>query len=695
MSDRRGRKATQHDLQASRPDRIRNVVLVGPSGSGKTSLVEALLLASGAITRAGSVTDGTTVSDFEEPEQAHQRSVSLAVAPLVHSGTKVNLLDSPGYADFGGEVRAGLRSADAALFVIAANDSVDHATRHLWRECAAVGMPRAVVITKLDHARADHDGVVTSVREAFGDRARSVLVPVLDGATVTTMDHLLDPATADGRRDELIEAIIEESEDEGLMERYLAGETVGEDALVADLEKAMATGAFHPVVPVCATSGVGCTELLDLMVAGFPPPDEHPSPEVYLPSGKSADPLTCDPEGPLVAEVVKTSSDPYVGRVSVVRVFSGTLRPDLPLHVSGHASSFFGEDNGHEDHDEDERAGVLSYPFGQHLVTAPQLVAGDIGCVSRLATAETGDTLSSPEDPRVLKPWSVPDPQLPVAIEAATRSDEDRLSAALSRLAAEDPSLRVERNAETQQVVLWVLGEAHSEVALDRLRRRYGVTVETRELEVALRETFAAPGRGHGRHVKQSGGHGQYAVCDIEVEPLPAGSGFEFRDQVVGGAVPRQFIPSVEKGVIAQMQRGLRSGNPLVDLRVTLVDGKSHSVDSSDMAFQSAGALALRDAAESAGITLLEPYDEIAVHVLDDHVGEVMSDVAARRGRPLGTDRVGDDRTVVRAVVPQTEIVRYAVDLRAATHGTGTFTRTFAHYEPMPDELARTVAGGG
>ena len=338
---------------------------------------------------------------------------------------------------------------------------------------------------------------------------------------------------------------------------------------------------------------------------------------------------------------------------------------------------------------------MLSYPFGQHLVTAPSLVAGDIGCVSRLATAETGDTLSSPEDPRVLKPWSVPDPQLPVAIEAATRSDEDRLSSALTRLAAEDPSLRVERNAETQQVVLWVLGEAHSEVALDRLLRRYGVTVETRELEVPLRETFAAPGRGHGRHVKQSGGHGQYAICDLEIEPLPAGTGFEFHDKVVGGAVPRQFIPSVEKGVIAQMRRGLRSGHPLVDLRVTLVDGKSHSVDSSDMAFQSAGALALREAADAAGITVLEPYDEISVLVLDDYVGEVMSDVAARRGRPLGTDRVGDDRTLVRALVPQTELIRYAIDLRAATHGTGTFTRSFAHYEPMPDELAKAAAGSG
>ena len=690
MSDRHGRKPTQHDLEAPAPERIRNVVLVGPSGSGKTSLVEALLLSSGAINRAGSVTEGTTVSDVEEPELAHQRSVSLAVAPLVHAGTKVNLLDTPGYADFAGEVRAGLRAADAALFVVAANDPIDGGTWRLWRECAEVGMPRAVVVTKLDHPRADHDGIVAAARTAFGDEVRSVLVPVRDGGgAMTAVGHLLDPATTDDRRDALIEAIIEGSEDEGLMDRYLAGEKVTEASLVADLETAMATASLHPVLPVCATTGVGCTELLDLVVSGFPAPDEHPSPEVYLPNGKAAAALACDPDGPLVAEVVKTTSDPYVGRVSVVRVFSGLLRPDQPLHVSGHVSSFFGADTGHEDHDVDERTGVLSYPFGKHLVTATSLVAGDIGCVSRLTTAETGDTLSQPEEPRVLKPWSLPDPQLPIAIEALTRSDEDKLSSALARLAAEDPSLRVERNAETQQVVLWVLGEAHTEVALDRLSKRHGVNVETRELVVPLRETFAAPGKGHGRHVKQSGGHGQYAVCDIEVEPLPTGAGFEFHDKVVGGAVPRQFIPSVEKGVLAQMQRGVRHGHPVVDLRVTLVDGKSHSVDSSDMAFQSAGALALREAAESAGVTLLEPYDEITVLVPDDQVGEVMNDISARRGRLSGTDKVGGDRTLVRALVPQAGLVRYAIDLRAATHGAGTFTRTFAHHEAMPEDAAR------
>ncbi len=684
MAEKSKPRPTQHDLAAATPDQVRNVVLVGPSQSGKTSLVEALLAASGAIVRMGSVTDGTTVCDAEENEQAHGRSISLSVAPLAYDGAKVNLVDTPGYADFVGELRAGLRAADSALFVIAANEAaggIDDATRALWRECAAVSMPRAVVLTKLDHARADFDAALAAAQDAFGDKVLPVLLPDGDGVA-----PLLTGDSADPRRGALIEGVIEESEDEGLMDRYLSGETIDEKSLVADLETAVARATFFPVIPVCAQTGQGCAELLGLFLRAFPSPSEHVAQEVFTPEGKSAGTATCDPDGPLVAEVVRTATDPYLGRVSLVRVFSGTLTPDTPVHVSGHFSAFFGEDSarfsGHTDHDEDERIGALAYPFGAHQVPAGSVVAGDIAVVSRLGRAETGDTLSSVDQPRVLQPWSLPEPLLPIGIVGATKSDDDKLSVALSRLVAEDPSLRVENNPETGQLVLWVMGESHAEVALDRLRSRSGVSVEFRDVVVPLRETFAGPAKGHGRHVKQSGGHGQYAICDIEVEPLPEGGGFEFVDRVVGGAVPRQFIPSVEKGVRAQMQRGVREGYPVVDLRVTLVDGKAHSVDSSDMAFQSAGALALRDAAESAGITLLDPYDEVAVMVPDDLIGPIMSDLSARRGRLLGTDKV-DDRTVVRALVPQTELVRYAVDLRAATHGAGTFTRSFAHYEPV------------
>ena len=699
MADKGGnRRAAGHDLGASSPDRIRNVVLVGPAGSGKTTLTETLLAASGAIPRAGSVRDGTTVTDFEESEHVHGRTISLAVAPLVHEGVKVNLIDTPGYADFVGELRAGLRAADCALFVVAANDGVDDSTRTLWRECEAVGLPRAVVVTKLDQARADHDGMVRQLQESFGGpdggKVVPLFVPVRTDGEVTGLTGLLSPspeAEATGLRGELIEAVIEESEDETLMERYVGGEEIAEDVLVADLERAVARATFHPVVPVCSVTGVGCTELLDLAVRGFPSPAEHPSPEVYLPSGAAADAIACDPEGVLVAEVVKTTSDPYVGRLSLVRVFSGTLAADQPVHVSGHFSSFFGAEAGHPDHDEDEKVGALSHSFGRLQGAAERVVAGDICAIGRLTRAETGDTLSSVGDPRVLKPWSMPEPLLPVAIVARSKADDDKLSQALSRLAAEDPSLRMENNAETHQLVIWTMGESHADVTLERLTERYGVHVDQVPFVVSLRETFAEGARGLGRHVKQSGGHGQYAVCQIEVEPLPEGSGFEFVDKVVGGAVPRQFIPSVEKGVRAQMERGCRLGHPMVDLRVTLLDGKAHAVDSSDMAFQSAGALALREAAAATTVTMLEPYDAVSVVVPDDMVGPVMSDLSARRARLLGTDKVGEDRTQVLAEVPQTELVRYAVDLRSSTHGAGVFTRSFAHFEAMPEEVARTV----
>jgi len=693
MADKAGgRRPAGQDLGASSPDRIRNVVLIGPGGSGKTSLVETLLASAGAIPRAGTIQEGSTICDFEDSEKSHERSVSLAIAPVIHRETKINLVDTPGYADFVGEVRAGLRAADCALFVIAASEAVDDSTAALWRECAEVGMPRAVVITKLDQARADYDGVLAAAQAAFGDKVLPLYVPVRDGDDVTGLvDLMADDGAHEDLRGALIEGIIEESEDETLMDRYLGGEEISHETLTEDLEKAVARGSFHPVVPVCSMSGVGCAELLDLAVDGFPSPLEHPSPDVFTPAGKEAEAIEGDPNGVLVAEVVKTASDPYVGRVSLVRVFSGTLTADDPVHVSGHVTSFF-TDSTHEDHDEDEKIGSLSYAFGGTHVPATAVVAGDLCAIGKLSRAETGDTLSSIGEPRVLKPWSMPEPLLPVAIVAKSKADEDKLSQALGRLAAEDPSLRVENNPETHQLVLWCMGEAHADVLITRLADRYAVHVETEPFLVSLRETFGGAGKGLGRHVKQSGGHGQFAVCHIEVEPLPEGGGFEFVDKVVGGAVPRNFIPSVEKGVRAQMERGVRAGYPMVDLRVTLTDGKAHSVDSSDMAFQMAGSLALREAAGATTVTMLEPYDVVAVVVPDDHVGAAMSDLSSRRARLLGTDKVGDDRTVISAEVPQTELVRYAVDLRSSTHGTGSFTRTFGHYEPMPEDVARNVS---
>ncbi|MFB9717534.1 elongation factor G-like protein EF-G2 [Planobispora longispora] len=692
-------------LMADRPDMVRNVVLVGHSGAGKTTLVETLLAATKTIQRSGRIEDGTTVSDFDEVEIRQQRSVNLTVAPIVHNDIKINLLDTPGYADFVGDLRAGLRAADAALFVVSAAEGVDGLTRMLWEECAAVGMPRAVVITKIDHQRADFDEVLTTCQDVFGEGVAPLYLPVVTNgkvngligllsrkfynyATGTRGEHAPGPdheARIDEYRDTLIEGIIQESEDESLMDRYLAGEEIDTKVLIDDLEKAVARGGFYPVL--ASGGGVGAAEILEVITQGFPSPLEHPMPEITTIDGKPVSGVSCDPDGPLVAEVVKTTSDPYVGRISLVRVFSGTLRPDMTVHVSGHGLA----DRGHEDHDVDERIGALSSPLGKLQRPAAKCVAGDVVAVAKLSRAETGDTLSDKDRPLLMTAWTMPDPLLPIAVQARSKADDDKLGQALGRLVAEDPTLRLENNPETKQLVLWCMGEAHADVLLDRLSKRHGVEVEKVDLRVPLRETFGGKCQAMGRNVKQTGGHGQYAICHLEVEPLPSGGGFEFVDKIVGGVVPRQFIPSVEKGVRTQMGRGVVAGYPVVDVRVTLYDGKAHSVDSSDMAFQIAGALALKEAAAKVPTLLLEPVDEVAVLIPDDYVGAVMSDLSSRRGRVLGTEPVGVGRTLVRAEVPELEITRYAIDLRSMSQGTGTFQRTFLRYEPLPPHLVDKV----
>jgi elongation factor G len=602
------------------------------------------------------------------------------------------------------------------LFVVSASEGtdggIDAATVALWEECASVGMPRAVVVARCDHQRADLENEISGCQSVFGAGVLPLYLPMRENGAMTGLYGLLSqtvagqpvtqpPADAGPARETLIEGIIAESEDESLMDRYLEGEELDTATLIEDLEKAVAQGSFHPVVPVCASSGTGLPELLELIVGGFPSPLEHPLPRVSGVDGASHAPLTADPAGPLAAEVVRTSADAYVGRVSLVRVFSGTLRPDGSVHVSGHGwnggqDGTKGGANGHADpgadghaHDRDERLAHVYSPLGSSLREVPSCVAGDICALTKLGSAETGDTVSAPDHPLLLAPWNLPDPLLPVAITAHTRGDEDALVKTLARLVASDPTLRLERNQETHQTVLWCMGEAHADVVLSRLRAG-GAEVDTEPVRVAMRETLARPGRATGRHVKQSGGHGQYAVCHIEVEPLPRGAGFEFVSKVVGGSVPTQYIPSVEKGVRAQMERGLTDGVPLVDVRFTLVDGKAHSVDSSDAAFQTAGALALREAAATCGSVLLEPVDEISVRIPDEHLGTVLGDLSSRRGRVLGTD-VDDSgiagRTLVRAEVPAAELLRYAVDLRAMTSGTAAFTRRFARYEIAPEHV--------
>ena len=680
-------------------DALRNVVFVGPSGSGKTRLFDHLL--------------STTTSGYRPPQRGDERSTQLSVAAVTSGDVVINLIDPPGYSDFVGDLRAGLRAADAALFVVSAADGVDAGTRRLWHECASVGVPRAVAITKLDAGRGDFESVLAECQSAFGDGVMPLAIPQLgDGGSLdATVDLVLGEVhdytgaertvrktgpehqdLFDTYQGPLMEGIIQEAEDDSLLDRYLEGEEIGFDVVEEALLKAVAHGSFFPVIPMSVATGAGVDVLLHLIEKAFPPPTLHPLPRVFTTAGADAPELTADPNGPLVAEVVKTTSDAYVGAVALVRVFSGTLLPETTIHVSGHLESLSGREiEGHHDHDEDVKVGPLSSPLGETLRPKDKAIAGDIAVVAKLPTAQTSDTLSSKDTPLVMEPWDMPDALLPVAVKAATRADEDKLPNALQRLAAGDPSLRVQHNAETAQVVLWTMGQTHADMVMDRLKNKLNVNVEVEPLRIALRETFVGKSGGHGRHVKQSGGHGQFAVCDIEVEPNERGAGFEFIDKVVGGAVPRQFIPSVEKGVRAQLEKGCIAGYPMVDLKVTLFDGKAHSVDSSDAAFQLAGSLALKEAAHKPGVaTLLEPIDLLTVTVSDEYVGAVMTDLQGRRGRLQGTEPGAQEGvTVIKAEVPQLELSRYAVDLRSLSHGAGSFTRQMVGYEQMPANLVK------
>jgi elongation factor G len=706
---------------ADRPEKIRNVALVGHAGAGKTTLVEALLAVTGTTPRAGTIADGNTVSDSDPVEVAQQRSVALSVCPLRWDNVVVNLLDTPGYPDFTGELRAGLRAADAALFVVSAAEEIDPITVSLWEECAALGTPRAVVITKLDAPRAALPTTVAACQRVFGGTDGQAVLPLyltVGGGTGDCAEALVGLLTRtvydysagfpakempvdhsvavsgdiEADRGALIEAIINNSEDETLLDRYLAGEEIGLDVLIDDLETAVARGTFFPVLPVCAATGLGLGELLEVLSGGFPSPAEMDPPGVTALDGSPVPPLNCDPDGTLLAEVVRTTVDPYLGRLSLLRVFSGTLTAESVVHISGHG----GGDRGHPDHDADERVGQILSPLGATLRPIERAIAGDVCAIGRLGVAETGDTVSAKGQPLLIAPWDMPDPLLPIAVQAATRADEDALAKALGRLTAGDPTVRVERHQDTGQLVLWCLGEAHADVVLERLRAT-GAHVDTVPLRIALQETFTAEARGHGRLVKQSGGHGQYAVCDVVVAPLPRGSGVQFTDKVVGGAVPSQFIGSVEKGVRAQLEQGLDHDHiPIVDVVVTLVDGKAHSVDSSDAAFQTAGALAVKDAAQDAKPALLEPIATIDVTVPDAYVGSVLSDLSGRRGRVTGTEPdptapLGMERTVVHAEVPEAELVRYTITLRSLTAGTGRFTRRFARHEVVPASVAASL----
>jgi elongation factor G len=674
---------------------IRNVLLVGHGGSGKTTLLEAMLYTTGAITRMGTVEDGNTVSDHDSDEQRKGISVSLAMAPIEWKGVKINVLDSPGYADFIGDLRNAIRAADAVIVVVSAVDGVEVQTEYAWELAVEEGLPRAIFVNKLDRERADFQSTLDQLVASFGNQVAPFELPIGKEHEFRGIADLLHEkadlypsgpqaeetdwpddlhAMADPAREKLIEAVAES--DDALIEEYLEKGTLPEEHIVSGAKDGFAKARLAPVICGSASKAIGIDRMLDFIVEEFPSPVERGEIAVVSRNGEEQE-RACDPDEALTGFVFKTVSDPFVGHITLFRVFSGRVRPD---------STVFNATQNTE-----ERIGQLFTLVGKEHESVSEVVAGDIGAVAKLTAAHTGDTWSTKDAPVQLPSVELPEPLLAYAIAPKTKGDEDKLATGLARLREEDPSFRVARNEETHQTVIYGMGEAHLDVQISRLRSKFGVEVVTEPAKIAYRETMRGKASAQGRHVKQTGGHGQYAVCMIEVEPLPRGEGFVYDDKIFGGAIPQQFIPSIEKGIVRTMAEGVISGNPMVDVKVTLVDGKFHSVDSSDMAFQIAGSLAIKEAVEAAGVMLLEPIVQLSVVVPEAFTGDIMGDLNSKRGKIQGMEQIGGGKQRINALVPQAEVARYVIDLRSMTGGRGAFTMTFSHYEEMPQHLAQKV----
>lgn len=684
------------------PSRIRNVALVGHHAAGKTTLAEALLLSTGAISRAGTVERGTTVTDFEPEEASRKLSASLALAPITVGDIRVNVIDAPGYVDFETEMELALEESDLAVVVVSANDGVQGQTEDAWRAAARRGLPRLLVVNKVDRERSDFSQALAQIQERLGDGIAPVQLPIgreqgfhgvvdlLDGsATVydTSGDAPLcgsegpvpgDLASeVDKVHEQLVEGIVVGDDD--LMARYLEGETIERDELQGALAHGVEAGVVFPVLCCSSTSGVGIDRLARFLADLCPAPGQR-GPRKVLAGEQTID-VACDPAGDPLLIVCRTLSDTHAGRVSICHVLSGTIRPDVML---------FNPRSRRE-----ERLHILEHICGQKTSPVTEVVAGDFVAVPRLQSTQTGDTLAPKGTPVVVPLPELEPPALPVAVRPTSRADEDKLMSALQRLCEEDLALRVERVDETHQTVLSVAGESHLSVVLDRLSRKFGVSVEREDVLIPYRETIAKRAEAEGRHKKQTGGHGQFAVVHLVIEPLERGAGFEFHDQIVGGAIPKQYIPAVEKGLVETLAQGGVLGYPVVDVSATCDDGKFHPVDSSELAFKTAAALAFKEAMGQASPVLLEPISRIEVTVPSDVQGDVLGDLHSRRARIQGTESGENGRQTIIALVPRAEISRYAVDLRALTGGRGRFQATHDHYDAVPEHLVGNVARRG
>jgi elongation factor G len=668
-------------------DKIRNVALVGHSGSGKTMLAEALLFAAGVTTRMGRVEDRNTVTDFDPEELARGSSVSLAMAPFEWSGHRINLIDTPGLSDFMGEALAALRAADLALFIVSGVDGVEVQTEALWDMAGDEGIARAVFVNKLDRERASFSRTLTQLKDVFGTGIAPLQIPIGAEADLRGVANLVGgraftytggPTATEGDLPEelhsevsslhtaLVEAVVET--DDTLLEKYFEGEEPSGPQLISGMHRGMVERTAFPVLCGSATGLIGIDRLAQFLIDYGPRPSERPVPP--LAEGESLD------GSGVVAYVFKTMSDQYVGRISMFRMFRGEINLDADLQnpnrgVAGRMHNIF-------------------TMRGKEHTEAKRVEEGDIAAVAKLEATLAGDTLRTPGLRVVIEPVQFPRPTMSLAVFPRSQHDEEKLSTALQRAVEDDPTLRVERNAETHQTVLSGLGDAHLEVAIARLHSRFGVDIDTALPKIPYRETIRGTAEVEGKHKKQSGGRGQFGVANLRFEPLRADSAFEFANEIKGGSIPKQYVPAVEKGVVEALQRGILAGYPVVGVKATVFDGKYHPVDSDELSFRMAGILAVREAAPKLNATLLEPIMRATVRVPEDLMGEVIGDLNAKRGRVLGMDSEGGTR-VLTAEVPLAEMQRYSIDLRSITSGRGSFEMEFARYEEAPPNEAQRV----
>lgn len=671
---------------------IRNVAILSHSGAGKTSLVEAMLFRSGARNQLGRVEEGTTASDTTPEEVRRKISIYTSVLPLEWRGQPFNLLDTPGYADFVGEIRGAQVAADAALIVVSAVSGVAVGTERVWTSALERELSTLFVINKMDRDNADFFRTMADIEASLPGNIATVQIPIGSASNFRGIVDLLhmkaylwpegEPqevpipdevrGVADEYRARLLEAIVET--DDELMMRYLEDADIEEEALLEAFFSAVRRNELTPVLLASATQVVGVSLLLDFMLDGV----RHVSDHAPLPT-EEGEPPTLGENSPFSARVFKTTIDPYLGKVTMLRVLSGSLKPGDTVLDSTQGAEF--------------RVSHLYIPKGKELVEVKELSAGTIGALTKVSEPKTGDTLCHPRHPFRLLPIRLPSPVMALALYPKTRADEDKLGTALHKLLDEDPTLRLERNPETHETVLWGMGHVHLEVATDKLRERYGVEVTTQRPRIAYRETITGTGDARYRHKKQSGGAGQFAEVALRVEPLERGAGFTFGNDVVGGSIPSQFVPSCEKGIRSALNEGVLGGFNVIDVKATIYDGKDHPVDSKDIAFQIAAAHAFREAMRGAGPVLLEPVALLKVRVPDRFTGDIISDLNTRRGRILGMDNEGSV-SVVSAHVPMAEIQSYSPDLRSVTGGRGAFSVRFDHYAEVPQHVAGRVLEG-